>query len=241
MEKQIREEREALDQAVPRSGLWDNISSQLESRQMTSPLAGADPAQTVAPHSNTSPRDLPLATGSTPYSQAKTPVTRRIRALLPVLRVAAVLTLITAAGLWLTQSDRQGGGVLQPTGTTATVETSQESDLDESTFADPRFAELRNMESEYARLSKKKSEIILSNPGLSPEDAQQAVDLIEDLENDYRQLRLELDAGADAEKVVEAMVRNYRQRIEVLERMSELLTPKPTPQKQEEYATSIVL
>jgi len=160
----------------------------------------------------------------------------KVFTLLPVLRVAAVLVGLSAVGLWLTRMDRKAG---QPA--TAVVLDEDISPANDPMLTDPRFTELRKMESEYARLEQSKADLILENPDLSPEDAQQAIDLIDDLENDYRQLRQELEAGADAEKVLEAMVRNYRQRIEVLERMSDLFSPHPPTQNLEEYASSIVL
>jgi len=160
----------------------------------------------------------------------------KVFTLLPVLRVAAVLVGLSAVGLWLTRMDRKAG---QPA--TAVVLDEDISPAYDPMLTDPRFTELRKMESEYARLEQSKADLILENPDLSPEDAQQAIDLIDDLENDYRQLRQELEAGADAEKVLEAMVRNYRQRIEVLERMSDLFSPTPPTQNLEEYASSIVL
>ncbi len=160
----------------------------------------------------------------------------KVFTLLPVLRVAAVLVGLSAVGLWLTRMDRKAG---QPA--TAVVLDEDISPANDPMLTDPRFTELRKMESEYARLEQSKADLILENPDLSPEDAQQAIDLIDDLENDYRQLRQELEAGADAEKVLEAMVRNYRQRIEVLERMSDLFSPTPPTQNLEEYASSIVL
>ncbi|MBI1194053.1 MAG: hypothetical protein GC205_12920 [Bacteroidetes bacterium] len=160
----------------------------------------------------------------------------KVIALFPALRVAAVLIGLSAVGLWLTRMDRptdQAG--------TAVVLEQDLSPANDPMLTDPRFTELRKMESEYARLEQSKTDLILDNPDLSPEDAQEAIDLIDDLENDYDQLRQELEAGADAEKVLAAMVRNYQQRIEVLKRMADLFKPSPPTQNKEEYASSIVL
>jgi hypothetical protein len=220
--ERIQRERDALDRDVPRADLWQQISARLESHdqgagQQTGPKAElrAEPrAEQLAEQLATQPIAQP----------AEQPVRGRMRSLLPLLRAAAVLVVLSAVGLWLTRMD--GPADQAPT------EVALEEDLSPAAdpmLTDPRFSELHKMESEYARLQKSKADLITGNPDLSPEDAQQAIDLIEDLENDYRQLRQELEAGADAEKVLEAMVRNYRQRIEVLERMSSLFKAPPPP------------
>jgi|GEM_PF-2003740 len=216
--ERIQRERDALDRDVPRADLWQQISARLESHEQG---AGQPAGQQFGPSAEL---------------KAEQPVRGRMRMLVPILRAAAVLVVLSAMGLWLTRMDRPAG---QPATEVALEE--ELSPANDPMLTDPRFTELHKMESEYARLQKSKSELITGNPDLSPEDAQQAIDLIEDLENDYRQLRQELEAGADAEKVLEAMVRNYRQRIEVLERMSTLFNPSPPTQNPEDYASSIVL
>ena len=241
LEQRIRDGREQLDHATPRANLWDAISRQLDERQgsNTGSPVEADPdgsGPTINPQIKT------IRHESSPVSaKTETAVKGRMRTLMPLLRVAAVLTVLSAVGFWLTRNDQTIGTNPNQPGSITASESIQESHTNDAMYSDPRFAELKNTESEYARLASQRTSILLSNPDLSPEDTQQAIDLIEDLENDYRQLRVELEAGADADKVVEAMVRNYRQRIEVLERMSDLLSPQKESQTNNDYATSIVL
>jgi hypothetical protein len=115
------------------------------------------------------------------------------------------------------------------------------SNLLPSDNADPRFAELRNMATRYERLVDRRGESILENPALGPEESEIALTFLADLENDYRALLDEWAAGADPDKVMAAMVRNYRQRIELLENLSELLEPQPAPQKDDRYEDAIIL
>jgi hypothetical protein len=208
LEEAIRRQREALDDARPRRDLWAGIA------------AGLDAAAEA---------------GTRPSAEGPAP-TARVRRLWPAaLRVAAVLALCAAAGLWLTRAgDRpsaEGPATAQalPPG------------LPRSAAADPRLAELREVATRYERLVDRRGERILDNPALGPEESELAVAFLADLENDYRALLDDWAAGADPDKVLQAMVRNYRQRIELLEHLSRILEPEPAPATQDRYEDAVVL
>jgi len=252
LEEAIRRQRESLDTETPRADLWAGIADRLSAEGSgLSGSAETQPAPTHTEHSNQGPKNPertntgPLATEPTAIEPPATEkASGKIRSLNPRLgawmRVAAVLAILTAAGLWLTQS---GAGADSGQGSSAAVAAieNSSSNLPPEDDVNPRYTELRNMATRYERLVDRRGESILQNPALGPEESEIALTFLADLETDYRALLDEWAAGADPDKVMAAMVRNYRQRIELLENLSELLEPRPAPQKDDRYEDAIIL
>jgi hypothetical protein len=95
----------------------------------------------------------------------------------------------------------------------------------------PLMQELQNVEPMYSQLVSDKTGQIRNNPSLNNDDAEVALEFLTELETEYSLLQNDLGTQIDAGKVLEAMIDNYRQRIEVLEQMTRLLnTPSEAEQ-----------
>jgi hypothetical protein len=115
----------------------------------------------------------------------------------------------------------QVGLLRQPTVPGVTV---SQTDGEESAEFSPLFTELQDVETYYYRLVDDRSEKIRTALN---DDSEEALAFLDELALEYESLKEE--AGLSPEKVLSAMINNYRQRIEVLERMSDLLEETEVP------------
>lgn len=99
-----------------------------------------------------------------------------------------------------------------------------QTDGEESAEFSPLFTELQDVETYYYRLVDDRSEKIRTALN---DDSEEALAFLDELALEYESLKEE--AGLSPEKVLSAMINNYRQRIEVLERMSDLLEETEVP------------
>jgi hypothetical protein len=67
---------------------------------------------------------------------------------------------------------------------------------------------------ELAKKKEKATEIVATDP-----DLKGFIDQLNQLENDYEQLELELNNNRDNERIIAGMIQNYRLRLELLERL----------------------
>lgn len=241
LEEALRRERlqaeagqdNTLDEATPRADLWSGIAAQLDAD------AAVDPSGNTASASGEDP-----ALGQ--EAQSSETIVRQLKPAAPAwqgwLRVAAVLAAVLAAGLWLSQQSPNQGPASGSSGSTLASERSADlPPIPEGAERDPRFVELQSVATQYARLADRSEDRILENPALGPEESEIAVAFLADLENDYRGLLDDWAEGADPDKVLKAMVRNYRQRIELLEHLSNILEPQSAPQNDTRYEDAVVL
>ncbi len=256
LEEALRRDRERdtgtggpeLDGATPRADLWAGIAARLDADQDAAhgSASGEGTASGAVPGSAEAPRAITTDTDT----DAPKPETV-VRQLRPApawqgwMRVAAVLAVVLTAGIWLSrQTPQHGTGPAAADNGPALAEQSLPSGLPEvpeSAQRDPQFVELQNVATQYARLADRSGERLLENPALGPEESEIAVAFLADLESDYRELLDDWADGADPDKVLKAMVRNYRQRIELLEHLSNILEPQTAPQNDKRYEDAVVL
>jgi hypothetical protein len=261
LEEALRRERELLDAhpdtsseldvAMPRADLWAGIAAGLDADQQAGrSSASGEGAETHQANQS----EIQPETGSEAGAESKpTTIERQLHQTAPAwqgwLRVAAVLAVVLAAGLWLSRdavgpgsnsSPSSGGGIIA-NGSHSASSLGELPDVPESAQRDPSFVELQKVATQYARMADRNENRILENPALGPEESEIAVAFLADLENDYRELLDDWAEGADPDKVLQAMVRNYRQRIELLEHLSNILEPEQAPQNDTRYEDAVVL
>ena len=134
-----------------------------------------------------------------------------------LLYVAASLLMVAGA---VSIAD-QVGLLRQPTAPGVTVSQTNE---EESAEFSPLFTELQDVETYYYRLVDDRSEKIRT---ALDDDGEEALAFLDELAEEYEILKEE--AGLSPDKVLSAMINNYRQRIEVLERMWDLLEETEVP------------
>jgi len=116
----------------------------------------------------------------------------------PMVRMAA--TLLILLGL-------AGFIGLQILGSDASVETQYAS------------KELLDIDMHYKGLVSYQVQLVQNNPNLSEEDKTEFLSFMDELDTEYEQLRLEMRNNLDNERVLEAIVSNYKQRIELIEKL----------------------
>ena len=110
----------------------------------------------------------------------------------PVFRVAASIVLLIGFTLFFTWSD---------------------SSL-ENSFVNE---ELHEIDNHYKLLVNNQIALIKTNNYLSEKDREDFLSLIDDLDNEYEKLKEELKLGINNQKIIEAIISNYRKKIKLME------------------------
>jgi len=79
--------------------------------------------------------------------------------------------------------------------------------------------ELLDIDMHYKGLVSYQVQLVQNNPNLSEEDKTEFLSFMDELDAEYAQLRLEMNNNIDNERVLEAIVSNYKQRIELIEKL----------------------
>lgn len=79
--------------------------------------------------------------------------------------------------------------------------------------------ELLDIDMHYKGLVSYQVQLVKDNPNLSEEDKTEFLSFMDELDAEYGQLRLEMQKNLDNELVLEAIVSNYKQRIELIEKL----------------------
>lgn len=79
--------------------------------------------------------------------------------------------------------------------------------------------ELLDIDMHYKNLVSFQVKLVQDHPKLSDEDKAEFLSFMDDLDAEYEQLRLEMQNNFDNEQVLEAIVSNYKQRIELIENL----------------------
>lgn len=79
--------------------------------------------------------------------------------------------------------------------------------------------ELLDIDMHYKGLVSYQVQLVQNNPNLSEEDKTEFLSFMDELDTEYVQLRLEMNNNIDNERVLEAIVSNYKQRIELIEKL----------------------
>ena len=79
--------------------------------------------------------------------------------------------------------------------------------------------ELLDIDMHYKGLVSYQVQLVQNNPNLSEEDKAEFLSFMDELDAEYEQLRIEMQSNLDNERVLEAIVSNYKQRIELIENL----------------------
>ena len=97
--------------------------------------------------------------------------------------------------------------------------------------------ELGDIDMHYKNLLSVQIQLVKNNPKLSDEDKVEFLSFMDDLDEEYRLLKMELDKNLDNQLVLEAIVANYKKRIELIENLLEQLNDSNI--KKEDYGYTI--
>lgn len=79
--------------------------------------------------------------------------------------------------------------------------------------------ELLDIDMYYKNLVHQQVQLVKNHPALAVKDKDEFLSFMEELDHEYEQLRLELANNLDNERVLEAIVNNYKKRIELIENL----------------------
>ncbi|MFK7813471.1 MAG: hypothetical protein AB8B59_13340 [Maribacter sp.] len=79
--------------------------------------------------------------------------------------------------------------------------------------------ELLDIDMHYKGLVSYQVKLVQNSPNLSEDDKTEFLSFMDELDAEYAQLRLEMQNNLDNERVLEAIVSNYKQRIELIEKL----------------------
>ncbi len=83
--------------------------------------------------------------------------------------------------------------------------------------------ELQDIDMHYGNLVQHHVELVKNHPKLSQEDKDQFLSFMDELDEEYETLRLEMGKNLGDERVMEAIVSNYKKRIELIENLLQLI------------------
>ncbi len=90
--------------------------------------------------------------------------------------------------------------------------------------------ELQEVDNYYGTLINRQVTLIKNNPNLTEKERADFLLLIDDLDAEYAKLKLELKEGINDKKIMQAIINNYRKKIQLMEN----LMNKSYPSKKEE-------
>lgn len=79
--------------------------------------------------------------------------------------------------------------------------------------------ELEEIDMYYSGMVSQQVQLVKLNTNLSQSDKDEFLSFINDLDKEYKELRLEMNKNLDNELVLEAIVSNYKKRIELIEKL----------------------
>ncbi|WP_456438933.1 hypothetical protein [Psychroserpens sp.] len=88
--------------------------------------------------------------------------------------------------------------------------------------------ELYEIDNHYKSLVNNQIQLIKNNSNLSVADQDDFLLLIDDLDTEYNKLKKELNTGVNNERIIEAIINNYRKKIELMEDLLKRLYPIKT-------------
>lgn len=88
--------------------------------------------------------------------------------------------------------------------------------------------ELYDIDNHYKSLVNNQIQLIKDSPNLSSEDQEEFMLLVDDLDNEYNNLKKELKEGINNQKIIEAIINNYRKKIQLMEDLLERSYPTKT-------------
>jgi len=88
--------------------------------------------------------------------------------------------------------------------------------------------ELYEIDNHYKLLVNNQIQLIKNNSNLSDADQDDFLLLIDDLDAEYNKLKIELKTGVNNERIIEAIIDNYRKKIQLMEDLLKRLYPTKT-------------
>ncbi len=79
--------------------------------------------------------------------------------------------------------------------------------------------ELQEIDMYYQNLVAHQVQLVQDHPGLADEDKTEFLEFMDELDEEYLVLRQEMERNLDNERVLEAIVANYKKRIELIENL----------------------
>lgn len=134
----------------------------------------------------------------------------------PMLRIAATLLILVGIAGFIG---------LQVLGSGASSETEYAS------------KELLDIDMHYKGLVSYQVQLVQNHPELSDEDKTEFLSFMDELDAEYKQLRVEMNNNLDNALVLEAIVSNYKQRIELIEKLLKQIND--SKQKDDNYGYTL--
>ena len=79
--------------------------------------------------------------------------------------------------------------------------------------------ELLEIDMHYQHLVYQQVQLVKNHPKLSASDKEEFLSFMDELDVEYQQLKMEMRNNLDNERVLEAIVANYKKRIELIENL----------------------
>lgn len=120
--------------------------------------------------------------------------------------------------LWKSPWIKVAAGILLILGVTTIIGLSgigQDSDMETNYVS----KELLDIDMHYRNLVSYQVELVQNHPKLSDADKTEFLSFMDELDDEYEQLRLEIHNNLDNERVLEAIISNYKQRITLIEKL----------------------
>lgn len=95
--------------------------------------------------------------------------------------------------------------------------------------------ELFEIDLHYKNLVFQQVQLVKNHPKLSTEDKEEFLSFMDELDEEYEQLKLEMQHNLDNELILEAIVNNYKKRIELIENLLEQISASKSETDYEGY------
>jgi len=88
---------------------------------------------------------------------------------------------------------------------------------------------LQDIDMHYINLVSKQVELVKNHPKLSADDKEDFLSFMNELDEEYEVLKIELNRNLNNELILEAIVKNYKQRIELIENLLKQINDSKKP------------
>ncbi|PCI35202.1 MAG: hypothetical protein COB60_03715 [Flavobacteriaceae bacterium] len=95
--------------------------------------------------------------------------------------------------------------------------------------------ELVNIDAHYKAIVDFQINMIQQNTELSTNDKDDFLHILEELDDEYLSLKEELELGINSQKIIEAIIRNYRKKIQLMEHLLVRSQQNDFPEHAQEY------
>ncbi len=95
--------------------------------------------------------------------------------------------------------------------------------------------ELMDIDGHYQNLVSYQVELVKNNPNLTKDDKAEFLSFMDELDLEYEMLREEMKTNLDNEQVLEAIVANYKKRIELIENLLQQINDSKKVEKEYGY------